>query len=63
MSCGKAAFDYISQNVECNDDIANSQPKPRRSQRIRKINPVYFGSDYVQGENVRIRLVMGMMYI
>ena len=63
MSCGKAAFDYISQNVECNDDIANSQPKPRRSQCIRKINPVYFDSDYVQGENVRTRLVMRMMCI
>ena len=50
MSCGKAAFDYISQNVEYNDDIANSQPKPRRLQRIRKINPVYLDSDYVQGD-------------
>ena len=63
MSCGKAAFDYISQNVEYNDDIANSQPKPRRLQRIRKINPVYLDSDYVQGVNVRTRLVMVMMCI
>ena len=44
----KSAFDYISQNFEYNDEIVNSQPKLRRSQRIRKPNPKYSNSDYVQ---------------
>ena len=43
MSC-----DYISQNVEYNDEIVNSQSKFRKSQHIRKLNPKYFNSDYVQ---------------
>ena len=44
----KAAFDYISQNVENNDEIVNSQPKLRKTQHIRKLNLKYFNSDYVR---------------
>ena len=44
----KKAFHCISQNVEYNDEIVNSQPKRRRSQRIRKPNTMYFNLDYVQ---------------
>ena len=44
----KTAFDHISQNVKYNDAILNPQPKLWRSQRIRKPNPKYFNSDYVQ---------------
>ena len=44
----KVAFHCISQNVEYNDEIVNSQPKRRRSQRIRKPNTMYFNLDYAQ---------------
>ena len=44
----KATFDFSSQNVEYSDEIVNSQPKLRRSQRIGNLNPKYFNSDYVQ---------------
>ena len=44
----KATFDFNSQNVEYSDEILNSQPKLRRSQRIRNLIPKYFNSDYVQ---------------
>ena len=44
----KGAFDCISQNVEDNDEIFNSQTRCRRSQRIRRPNPMYFNLDYVE---------------
>ena len=55
----KAAFDYISQNVENNDEIVNSQPKLRKTQRSRKLNLKYFNSNYVRWDNLRTKLVMG----
>ena len=55
----QAAFDYISQNVENNDEIVNSQPKLRKTQHIRKLNLKYFNSDYVRWDNLRTKFVMG----
>ena len=34
----KAIFDYISQNVEYNNKIVNSQPKLSSSRHVRKLN-------------------------
>ena len=45
MSCGKQLliiFCFILYfAIECNNEIVNSQPKLRRSQHIRKPNPMY----------------------
>ena len=43
----KNAFDYISQNFDYNEENVRPKLQLRRSQRVRKPNPKYFGSDYV----------------